>query len=94
MITELRQFVKTFILLAFNYICFSIQCSKHCGIGVKTRVVVCIKSDVSRHEVTSEEECRDKRKPHVTKPCRQRECGPMWYFDDWSEVGVVVSTML
>ena len=63
-------------------------CSKTCGGGVKTRLVVCVRQD-SPTTVLNDYDCRKKAKPRSSRPCSVSSC-PMWKLGSWSQVEMYV----
>uniref|UniRef100_A0A182MQ69 ADAMTS cysteine-rich domain-containing protein n=1 Tax=Anopheles culicifacies TaxID=139723 RepID=A0A182MQ69_9DIPT len=57
-------------------------CSKHCGGGIRERVVVCAEESNGAKNKVPDEACRGVR-PKNQEPCNVQEC-PKWVVGEWS----------
>ncbi|XP_053405667.1 thrombospondin type-1 domain-containing protein 4-like isoform X1 [Mercenaria mercenaria] len=60
------------------------QCSRSCGLGEKSRQVVCMVSMGSRLVPSAKSNCNAGDKPRERKECTEAECGFTWYTTEWS----------
>ncbi|WAR00554.1 THSD4-like protein [Mya arenaria] len=61
------------------------KCSQTCGTGVKSRAVICMRRHGGGQVIADASECHLEERPKEAKPCREVECGNVWFKTDWSE---------
>lgn len=60
----------------------SLQCSVPCGVGQRSREVVCLSN---QGEVEDDEECNMNLKPDTLQNCDMGACARSWFTSLWSQ---------
>lgn len=71
---------STLSCLIFIYL-FGVQCSADCGLGERTRSVLCVNGDGKSVPLYH---CRQQR-PTATELCDMGSCAKGWYHTKWSK---------
>jgi hypothetical protein len=79
------------IILILISLTFVVQCSAHCGNGVKTRKVFCGKFDGETVKKVDDDKCDLRKKYEAESNCTgKEECKGQWYAGPWTAVSIFV----
>ena len=66
----------------------SLQCSKLCGRGRRTRPIQCVDLMSKTRSVVGDNLCSGRKKPNERNPCNKHSCPFVWQTGGWSQVRV------
>ena len=79
--------VENFFVDGHYHIYHTLQCSKPCGEGSKSRKIICVNTKAAK-EVRARY-CKGKKMPEVEMKCKQDPCY-MWQYGEWQPVKITI----